>query len=92
MQIDNNGAVVCSIQNSNAFKEYKGGIFSETTISPKTNYYVELIGYGTENKVNYWIGRNSIGTSWGLSGFFKIKRGSQVLGIESKCYWAGPLL
>jgi len=48
---------------------------------------VELVG---EEK-DYWIGRNSWGTAWGLNGFFKIKKGSENLGIETKCYWAGNI-
>jgi len=60
-------------------------VFQETTIAPKINHWVELVG---EQK-DYWIGRNSWGTTWGINGFFKLKKGS--LGIESKCYWVGNI-
>jgi hypothetical protein len=30
------------------------------------------------------------GTEWGEDGFFRIERGSNMLKIESDCYWANP--
>ena len=92
LQLQNHHALICGIQLTKSFKNYKGGIFAETTIAPKVNHYVEVIGFGNEDKQNYWIGRNFFGTAWGISGFFKIKMGSQNLGIQTKCYWAGDLL
>lgn len=56
------------------------------------NHYVEILGFGSEGGQTYWLGRSFLGTSWGLSGFFKIKAGGSNLGVESKCYWAGALL
>ena len=40
----------------------------------------------------YWIGRNSWGTYWGLNGFFHIAMHGHNLGIESDCSWGVPLL
>ena len=61
---------------------------SETTISPKINHYVEVVGFGSEGGKNYWIGRNFWGTAWGEEGFFRIVRGGNNLGIEKRCFWA----
>jgi hypothetical protein len=92
IQLQNHQVLICGIELTHAFRDYTGGIFSETTVSPKINHYVEVVGYGSEGGQTYWLGRSFLGTSWGLSGFFKIKTGSANLGIETKCYWAGALL
>lgn len=36
---------------------------------------VKIIGWGSENGVNYWIAANSWGNAWGENGYFKIKVG-----------------
>ncbi len=38
----------------------------------------------------YWIGRNSWGTYWGESGFFRINMHHDNLGINDMCSWATP--
>jgi len=38
------------------------------------------------------LGRNFWGTAWGESGFFRIKMGSDNLGIETKCYMSKGLV
>jgi hypothetical protein len=92
MQLQNHHALICGIELTKAFRQYKGGVFAETTIAPKVNHYVEIVGFGAESGQDYWVGRSFFGSSWGLSGFFKIKMGGQNIGVESKCYWAGDLV
>uniref|UniRef100_A0A7S4C2E2 Uncharacterized protein n=1 Tax=Chrysotila carterae TaxID=13221 RepID=A0A7S4C2E2_CHRCT len=52
---------------------YEEGVFDGecgTTI----DHAVVLVGYGTENGVDYWLVRNSWGASWGDGGYIKIRR------------------
>jgi len=69
--------------------EYKTGIIMYNTCVPGTiNHAIQLNGWGTENGVDYWIGRNSWGTYWGEHGFFRIVRGGAYK--PGTAYWAVP--
>lgn len=52
---------------------------------------IVLVGWGkSDTGIPYWIGKNSFGTQWGLSGFFLIERGTNTLNIEQVCHWGVP--
>lgn len=72
------------------FHAYKGGIFNDTTNSNKLTHFVSLVGYGVENGIDYWIGKNSWGTYWGENGFFKLVKGTNNLGIENEYSYPIP--
>ena len=92
-EIYTRGPIVCLMYaHSEAFDKYTGGIITEETVYPEITHAVSLVGWGTENGVPYWVGRNSYGTRWGEKGWFRIKRGSNTLLIESGCSWAVPKL
>lgn len=77
------------------FDDYEGGIISSSSCGTNLDHGVLIIGYGTDNGEDYWLLKNSWGTSWGENGFFRIKRddfdeGAGICGIASTASY--PLL
>ena len=73
------GPVAISLwASSQVFRYYKSGILSSPDCDAGylVNHGVGLVGYGSENGTNYWIVRNTWGTSWGESGYVRILRTS----------------
>jgi cathepsin B len=55
------------------FFDYNGGIYQHTSGSAEGGHAVKILGWGTENNVDYWIVANSWGKYWGENGYFRIK-------------------
>jgi len=71
--------------NANYLQYYYGGIIDlpANICNPLgLNHAVNIVGYGVENGVNYWIVQNSWGTTWGENGYFRIARGKGTCGIN----------
>jgi cathepsin F len=65
--------------NADPLQSYKSGIYtpgSDSDCDPKDlDHAVLLVGYGTESGKDFWIVKNSWGSSWGEKGYFRIARG-----------------
>ena len=86
------GPIACGIEVTDAFEKYTSGIYSEFKTWPSINHEISVVGYGTDevSGEEYWIGRNSWGTYWGEDGWFRLKRGTNNLGVEKDCVWSTP--
>ncbi|GAQ86878.1 Cysteine proteinases superfamily protein [Klebsormidium nitens] len=91
-EITARGPMACGMCVTPEFEAYSGGIFNDTTGCTEEDHDISIAGFGEENGVKYWIGRNSWGTYWGEGGWFRIVRGTNNLGIENRCDWAVPKL
>jgi len=84
------GPVAAGID-ATVLETYTGGIITTTTPA-NIDHIIEIVGFGTDEAtgVDYWIGRNSWGQYWGETGWFRLIRGQNALGIESMVAWATP--
>uniref|UniRef100_A0A5S6QAW7 Pept_C1 domain-containing protein n=1 Tax=Trichuris muris TaxID=70415 RepID=A0A5S6QAW7_TRIMR len=78
------GPVKASFAVYSDFLYYQSGIYKQTKGAMIGGHAVKIIGWGEENGMPYWLIANSWGTTFGEHGLFRIKRGSNECGIESR--------
>jgi cathepsin L len=79
------GPLIVTVQASFWFA-YSHGVADPCTNKSNVdiNHAVQLVGYGSQDGLDYWLVRNSWGAEWGEGGYIKIKRGPDE---EENCAW-----
>lgn len=75
---------------NNVFRNYSSGIISADSGCPtEIDHAIVAVGYGVEDGVQYYIVRNSWGTSWGEDGYVRIETsgGRGTCGINQFVYY-----
>lgn len=65
--------------NTGGWQHYSGGVM--TSCSSGGGHCTQMVGYASSG--DYWIVKNSWGTSWGNSGYLYLKKGSNLCGIAN---------
>eukprot|EP00294_Goniomonas_avonlea_P004281 CAMPEP_0114557338 /NCGR_PEP_ID=MMETSP0114-20121206/9778_1 /TAXON_ID=31324 /ORGANISM="Goniomonas sp, Strain m" /LENGTH=276 /DNA_ID=CAMNT_0001742621 /DNA_START=177 /DNA_END=1007 /DNA_ORIENTATION=+ len=82
--IEQYGPIMVSMMVKEDFLDYSSGIYvASSSARDVGGHAVTLLGWGRDGNTDYWIGENSWGSSWGLNGYFKIRRGTNEVQIES---------
>jgi len=69
------------------FFKHKDGVYQTLSGDKEGGHALTAIGYGNEDGTKYWLLQNSWGPRWGIDGYGKVQRGTDLAGIEANAYW-----
>ena len=66
------------------FQMYKRGILNYSKCGNSLDHGVTVVGYGSDNGLDYWVVKNSWNKSWGDGGYVRMLRGVNMCGISQQ--------
>ena len=82
------GPVACSFTVYDDFFSYNGGVYEQSTEVVAGGHCVAIVGWSDTDSC--WICKNSWGPGWGEDGYFRIRMGTNEVGIEDHVRWMTP--
>jgi len=64
-----------------AFQRYTGGVLNSSACGTNLDHAITAVGWGTSGSQDYYIVRNSWGSSWGVGGYINIAAVEGTVGI-----------
>lgn len=77
--------------NSDIQQNYKLGVWNDQTGRTSPDHAVEVVGWGNDDGIPYWLIKNSMGVQFGINGYLKLIRNRNNMGIEQTCAYGDPL-
>lgn len=59
-------------------------MIARNSLQNNYDHAVLIVGFGSENGIDYWTIKNSWSETWGEAGYFRITRGAKTCGINGE--------
>jgi len=69
---------VCVEADQPVFQLYTGGVITSASCGTQLDHAILAVGYSSTGSQDYWIVKNSWGTSWGLAGYLYIAKSTST--------------